>query len=131
MKRILRSWWGRSILALMVVLVLFFGTPLGSYAIQIFQKTLAGMGQMTYTDEVTIADIKVKSLSKVLVTLESKDATVVDRVYSVYLYLDDVKQAVPQSVSWTIGEIPGAKKKVTFVGLDLAAVTSVDAEVIY
>lgn len=131
MKKIFRRWWAKSILVLMIVLLLFFGTPIGNYAISFFLKTLAGMGQMTYTDEVAIVDIKVRSLSKITVTIESKNSTVADREYSVYLYLDDVKQLVPQNVSWTALEIPGTKKKVTFDGLDLADVMIVDADVIY
>ena len=131
MRQIWRHWWVKVIAILMVVLLLFFGTPLGSYAVSFFQKTVAGMGQMTYTDEVGITDIKVKSLSKVTVTLESKASTVADRDYSAYLYLDDVKQAVPQPVSWDAGDIPSVKKKVTFDGLDLAATTVVDVEVTY
>ena len=89
------------------------------------------MAQMTYTNELTITDLKVKSLSKVVVTLESISTTVAGRIYSVFLYLDDVKQPVPQEVSWTLAEIPGTKKKVTFDGLDLAPVITIDAEAIY
>ena len=51
------------IVSILLGLVLFFGTPLGAYAISFFQKTLAGIGQMTYTDEVIITNIKVNSLS--------------------------------------------------------------------
>lgn len=129
--KIMRCWWCKVILGLVIVAILFFGTPLGAYAISFFTKTLAGIGQMTYTNEVSILDIKVKSLSKVDVTVESKSNTVSDRVYIVVLYLDDVKWTDTQTVSWTAEQIPGTKKKVSFVGLDLASTIVVDAEVIY
>jgi len=131
MKNLIKYKIVKVILGILIVSILFFGTPVGAYAISLFNKTLAGMGQMTYTNEVTITDIKVKSLSKVTVTIESSNATVADRVYTVALYLDDVKQVTTQSVSWTVIEIPGTKKKVDFTSLDLALVVSIDAEVIY
>ncbi len=118
-----------SFIALIIACVLFFGTPLGTWAISFFQKTLAGIGQMTYTDEAVITDIKIKSLSKIAVTVESNAQTVVDRVYSVDLYLDDVKQT-SMTVSWA-GEIAGTKKTVTFIGLNLATTTVIDVEITY
>lgn len=118
-------------LSVLLLLILFLASPARGYVIDFFTKNVAGLGQMTYTDEVTVVDIKVKSLSKVVIELESNDATVVDRVYQVYLYLDDVKVEPAQEVSWAGGEIPGVKKKVEFTGLDLLLVDVVDAEVVY
>ncbi len=130
-KNIFKHRFAMPILVFLVVSLLFFGTPIGSYAISLFQKTLAGMGQMLYTNEVTVTDIKVASLSKVTVTIESNNSTVADRVYSAYLYLDDVKWATPQTVSFSAGEIPGTKKKVTFTGLSLATVSAIDVDITY
>ena len=117
---------------LMVILIVCllsvaFGTA--GYAISLFSKQVAGLGKMTFTDEVTIVNVKVKSLTKVNVDLESKGTTQVDYVYSVYLYLDDVKWPNAETVSWTLGEIPGTKKKISFTGLDLTIVLDVDVEV--
>ena len=114
----------------LVVLLLFFGTGLGAYAISMFQKTLAGMGQMTFTDEVIITDVRINSLSKVTVTAESNANTVADRVYKVQLYLDDISTA-NQTTSWTVDKIPGVKNKVVFSGLNLNVTTLVEAEVTY
>jgi len=118
-----------SIVAL--VLLIFFGTPLGGMAISYFQKTLAGMGQMTYTGEVDIIDIKVKSLEEIVVSVKSTDNTEADRVYQVYLYLDDTRWETPQEVSWAAEDIPDVKEKLYFTGLNLTDVTVVDAEVNY
>ncbi len=131
MKRLWQFWWMKAILILVTVILLFFGTPIGTSAISFFQKSLAGMGQMTYTNEVSITDIKVKSLSQVKITIESKANTVADRVYTVTLYLDDTQWATTMPVSWEAAQIPGTKKKITFTGLDLADIVEIDAEVTY
>ena len=117
-------------IAVILVAVILSGTVV-AYGITLFQKTLAGIGQMTYTNEVTISDVKVKSLSRVDVTLESNAQTVADRIYSAYLYLDDVKVLTPQTTNWTAGQIPGVKNKISFTGLSLGATTLVEVEVIY
>ena len=114
-----------------VILVLFFGTGIGSWAISIFEKKLASMGQMSFADEVDVVDIRTNSLSKVTVVVQSKTTTVAGRVYSVYLYLDNIKVETPIAVSWTAGEIPSTKKNVSFTGLTLASVTLIEAEVVY
>jgi len=119
------------IVGLMVLLLILFATPVGAIAISFFQKTLAGMGQMEYTNEVDIIDIKIKSLTSIIVSVESNDNTVADREYSVFLYLDDERWDFPELISWDIDHIPGSKEKVTFDGLDLTDVVKVDAEVIY
>jgi len=118
------------IVAIILVVVFLIGTTT-TYAISLFQKNLAGSGQMNFTNEVTITDVKVKSLSKVDVTVESNAQTLALRNYSIYLYLDDVKWETPMTVSWTAGEIPGTQKKVSFSGLSLGPTGLVEVEVVY
>ena len=110
----------------LVTLVVFSGAALG---VSMFIKTVAGLGNVTYTDAVAITDIKVKSLAKVTVSVTSNANTVADQTYHVDLYLDGTALGAPQDVSWVIAEIPGTTIKVAFDGLDLSAVTDIDAEV--
>ena len=116
----------RVLLLMALIALVLSGTAM---AISMFTKEVAGLGKMTFTDEVTITDIKVSSLSKVKVWVESKANTQADHVYTVYLYLDDTKWPAGLQVVWAANQIPGVKQKLTFTGLDLSTVVEVDAEV--
>ena len=114
-------------LALLLALV-FTLTPLGTIAMAYFSKIVAGLGQTQYTDEVTVSDIKVKG-TKVEVSLTSVAQTQVGTEYAVKLYLNDVLAAT-LPVSWSVAQIPGTTKKITFAGLTLTTVTDIYVEVI-
>lgn len=100
-----------------------------AYAISMFIKNISGIGQVNYTAAVGVDNIQVKSMTKVTVTLVSTPQTVAGKVYQADIYLDDVKQNLTQTVSWTAGQIPGGKKKLDFTTTSLATVTQIDAEV--
>lgn len=74
-----------------------------AYAISMFIKNISGIGQVNYTAAVGVDNIQVKSMTKVTVTLVSTPQTVAGKVYQADIYLDDVKQNLTQTVSWTAG----------------------------
>ena len=119
----------RYVAVALVLLGLTVGLSAGAYALSQFTKAVAGLGSMTWTDEVTITNVRVKSLSKVKVDLESNANTQALHIYTVYLYLDDVKWGVGLPTSWAAEDIPGVTNKLTFDGLNLAAISEVEAEV--
>jgi len=120
----------RILIAISIALIIAISFGGAAVALSMFAKEVAGIGSMTFTDEVGIDDIKVKSLSEVRVTLVSKADCQADHVYTCYLYLDDVMWAVGQPATWMALEIPGTKIKVTFTGLDLGSVTDIEPEVL-
>ena len=98
-------------------------------ALTVTTFNLAGMGQLNFTDEAGVANIRVIDIGKVQVTLQSTANTVADRIYTVKLCLDD-DQAASCTVSWTQQEIDSNVNKVlVFASLDLSSVTLIGADV--
>jgi len=115
--------------SLVFVFVALFYTPVGAMAFSYFSKQIAGLAQDRYTNEVTVTDTHASGNSKYVVFVQSNAQTVPLKVYTVYLYFDDVVQPQTQTVSWTVAEIPGTTKKVTFTGLDTSAVQIIEPEI--
>lgn len=120
----------RRFLVITVLLLSFAAAGYGvGYAITSFYKQLVGIGNVVYSNEVAVKDIKVAGPTKVKVIVESTANTEADYAYTVTLYLDFVDVVPGQQVSFTAGEIPGTKKTKTFTGLSLGTVTDIGAEV--
>ncbi len=115
--------------SLILVFTLLFYTPVGSLAFSYFAKQVAGLAQDRYTNEVTITDTHASGNSKYTIWVQSNAQTEPDKVYTCYLYFDDVVQVQTQTVSWTVAEIPGATKKLTFTGLNTSGVTIIEPEI--
>ena len=122
----------RLALALALTMALLIGGIAGTaIAITMFQENLAGIGSTAFTDEVTIEKIKVKGLDEVRVRLYPTTNAVPARVYTVELYGDDDLLGT-ETVSFTALEITtGTRKDVTFTGLSLAGITTLDVDVVY
>ena len=117
----------RILLALVVCFVLFL-SPLGTIAFSVFQEKIAAVGQVEYTDEVTITATREQGRTKFIIWVTSNPATVADNIYKCYIYFDDSKSPATGAldVSWTAAEILAVtEKKITFTGLDLSTVTVV------
>ncbi len=98
-------------------------------AISLFSEVVAGIGNTQFTDEVEVVKIKVKSLSTVLVRMNTSVDTVADRVYTVELYGDDILLDT-DTVSWAAVEF-GTEKDVIFIDLSLGSITELDVDVVY
>ena len=116
----------------LILALLLVGTLAGAaIAITMFSQSLAGLGSTTFTDEVEVVKIKVKSTDEVRVRLSPTLNAVAARVYTVELYGDD-ELLDTDTVSWTAPEIAASTDKdVTFTGLVLDTVIVVDADVVY
>jgi len=98
-------------------------------AITALYKQVTGIGNVDYSDEVTVTNIRVTGPSKVQVTMVSNVTTVPDYVYTVTLYLDSVAVVPTTTVTWPLVQIPGVPKNVSFTGLTLGPVASIGVEV--
>jgi len=122
----------KRLLIALVIGVLAVGMLMGgAMAVTMFSEKLAGLGSTAFTDEVTIVKIKVKSTSEVRVRVAPTVNAVAARDYTVEIYGDD-SLLDSDTVSWTEPEIIAVvNKDVTFTGLTLAAITEIDADVVY
>ncbi len=115
--------------SIVLVFALIFYTPIGTMAFSYFAKQIAGLAQDNFTNEVTVVDTHASGNSKYTISIQSNAQTIPAHVYTVYLYFDDMVQPVTQTVSWTLAEIPGTIKKVTFTGLNMSGVSVVEPEI--
>ncbi len=115
--------------SIVLVFALIFYTPIGTMAFSYFAKQIAGLAQDNFTNEVTVVDTHASGNSKYTISIQSNAQTIPAHVYTVYLYFDDIVQPVTQTVSWTLAEIPGTIKKVTFTGLNMSGVTIIEPEI--
>ena len=118
--------------AILLVCILAFFSPLSNYAFTLFQQKIAAVGEVNYTDEVSITTYREVGKTKVLVWVESNMNTQIDHTYTVYLYYDDEKDAAagPVPVTWNVAQIPGTEQRIVFSGLDLSLVSNVYPRVI-
>ena len=115
--------------SIVLVFALIFYTPIGTMAFSYFAKQIAGLAQDNFTNEVTVVDTHASGNSKYTISIQSNAQTIPAHVYTVYLYFDDIVQPITQTVSWTVAEIPGTIKKVTFTGLNMSGVSVVEPEI--
>ena len=91
-------------------------------------KVVAGTGNVTFVDEVTVDDVHLTGPSRVQARLVASGTTIPDQAYTVKVYLDLVESG-STTVTWTAAEIPDGRKVANFTGLSLAVVESVSVEV--
>jgi len=115
-------------MAVLLILSLSLAMYTAGYAITSFYKQLVGVGNVSFSQEVNISDIKIAGSDKVKVNLTSTALTEADYVYTVSLYLDFVN-IDSTTVSYTAGQIPAFTKKVDFTGVALGGATDIGVEV--
>lgn len=99
-----------------------------SYALSMFDKTVAGLGTVKITGQVDVTDISITSPTTIEVRLASNPRTPVGKAYEAHLYLDGVDTGM-QLLGWGTGQSGSNTRKLTFEGLDLASVTSYGVEI--
>jgi hypothetical protein len=122
--------WLLPVILLLVILVFF--TPVGSYAFTYFQAKIAATGEVIYTDEVTITSWRDAGDKKAMVWVQANANTEVDHLYKIHLFYDESKTyAAEATVTWTTAEKAAlVEKKVTFTGLDMSATNAIYPQVI-
>lgn len=116
-----------------IALLLGAAAPVAVGAFSQFFEEVAGLGRVDFIDQVLVSNIKTKiksgaSNDEVKATMESKDTTEADYLYTVDLILDgDVADTA--TVSWTSAQIPGQSQSVTFSGLELGTVSTLEIKV--
>ena len=97
-------------------------------AVGLTHRTVAGMGAVTFSNEVQVDRISVVSTDQVDVIVSPNSAALPNTDYAVTLFLQGQEAGIA-GVQWTAAEIPGTRKFVSFTGLDLTSVTFMLAEV--
>jgi len=82
--------------------------------LNMFSKSIAGLGSLQFTDEIQIDDISFTTTSITLSTRAISDKTVPDKVYQAKLKLDTV-EVLTQTFTFSALDVSaGARKIVTF-----------------
>jgi len=118
----------KSLVAIAIFLAVALAAGSAAYALSTFAKSVAGYGQVKWTNQVTITESKLDGADTIKGKVQSNANTVADRIYTVHLYLNG-EEAATETVSWPAPQIPGNTKTKTFTGLDLVAITSWEIEV--
>ena len=109
-------------LALLLLALTVFLTPVRGYAFYFFNEFVSSVGQTVYTDSTTITSQREAGIHTYLVWIQSNAQTVADHVYQVKLYYGESPSPVATlTVSWTAAEIPGTTKLVRFTGLNMTS----------
>jgi len=100
-----------------------------------FSRTVAGVGHLSFSGEVTVTDIRPNaSAGKISVWVTSNSKTVADKVYTVELYFVEGEDGYTLqdtiTVSWDASKIPGTTIKVQFSGLTITEDTVIKVEVV-
>lgn len=117
------------IFAILVAVALIFISFSAGYAINGLYKQVTGLGNASYSDEVTVTNLQRLTPTKVRTVLTSTINTVADQIYTVTLFADGLSVGTPQTISWSAVQIPGVNQNVIFTGLSLGDVTDLNVEV--
>lgn len=119
----------RLIIGLLAALILLVGLTSTALAINSTFRTIAGIGSVRFTNEVFVERISVFGPFEVEVSLSANDSVEEDAPYLVLLYLEG-QETGASKVKWSLEEIPGTPKLITFPNLDLVGITRMTVEVL-
>lgn len=118
----------RFAIGFLIALLALIALVSSAFAVSGTFREIAGLGSVTFTDEVLVERISVVDADSLTVQVSANPAAEADHTYGVFLYLNGAASGL-QFVSWTATEIPGTPKLLTFDGLALSGVTGIAIEI--